>query len=102
MDHIRARKHHGLTTLQNTCWACALCNAAKGSNVASYDSESGALVALFNPRADSWSEHFRWRGPLLIALTPVGRATIDVLRINHPERVEHRRLLLAGGLWSAL
>jgi hypothetical protein len=58
------------------------------------------LVALFNPRQDKWSKHFAWRGPLLIGKTPVGRATIDVLKINQLERLVHREMLLNLGLFS--
>src|ERR1700693_4481822 len=93
LDHIRAKKHHGSTTLQNTCVACAQCNGAKGCNVAGFDPESGDLLPLFNPRVDVWQEHFAWEGPVLRGMTPVARATIDVLRINEPVRIEHRRLL---------
>jgi hypothetical protein len=100
IDHIRAKKHHGPTTLLNTCLACAYCNGAKGSNAAGFDPESGELVPLFNPRTDTWAEHFVWEGPVLLGLTPVARATLDVLNINAPARVEHRRLLLASGQWS--
>src|SRR5438552_18529642 len=75
LDHVRATKHHGPDTMENTCFACAHCNAAKGPNVAGYDPESGALVPLFNPRVDDWHEHFRWQGPMLVGLTAVGRAT---------------------------
>lgn len=94
-DHIRARKHRGPTTLRNTCLACAYCNAAKGSNVAGYDPATDTLVPLFNPRADRWADHFKWDGPILVGITPQGRATVEVLRINDAARVEHRRLLHA-------
>lgn len=97
VDHIRARKHRGPTIMENTCWACAQCNGAKGSNVAGYDPITGALVRLFNPRVDSWADHFD--GPFLQGLSAEGRATIEVLRINDPDRVEHRRLLLAADQW---
>src|SRR5205814_826711 len=100
IDHIRARKHRGQDTLQNTCWSCAYCNGAKGSNVAGFDPATDALVPLFNPRTDRWDEHFAWRGPTLRGKTAVGRATIDVLRINATDRVEHRRLLIAAGRLS--
>jgi hypothetical protein len=100
IDHIRAKKHHGPTTLQNTCLSYAYCNSAKGSNVAGYDPESGELVALFDPRADDWEDHFRWNGAVLVGLSATARATIDVLRINDSDRIEHRRLLLASGHWS--
>ena len=99
IDHIRAQKHHGLTTLQNTCWACAYCNNSKGPNASGYDNHTGRLVRLFNPRRDRWTDHFAWRGPQLIGKTPVARATIDVLGINGQERVEHRRMLIKLGVF---
>jgi hypothetical protein len=77
--------------------ACAYCNGAKGSNIAGYDPASDVLVPLFNPRTDSWAEHFAWNGPLLVGKSAVARATIEVLRINAAERVEHRRLLRLAG-----
>lgn len=99
IDHVRATKHRGANTMDNTCFACAHCNAAKGPNVAGYDPETGALVALFNPRVDVWREHFHWQGALLVGNTPVGRATIDVLRINDADCVEQRRELIDAGLF---
>src|SRR6516164_1930088 len=100
IDHIRAKKHHGPTTLENTCWCCAYSNSSKGSNASGYDKESGKLVRLFNPRRDRRKDHFAWRGPRLIGKTPIARATIDVLNINDPTRVEHRRVLLKLGLFA--
>ncbi len=99
IDHIRARKHRGPTTLENTCVACAQCNASKGSDATAYDPDTDELVLLFNPRADSWDEHFQWDGPILQGITPTGRATIVLLRINSPARIAHRRLLMAAGLY---
>jgi len=99
IDHIRARKHRGKTTLQNTCWSCARCNAAKGSDAAAYDPQTDELVRLFNPRADIWEKHFSWNGPVIQGKTAIGRATIVLLRINELARVEQRRLLMAAGLY---
>jgi hypothetical protein len=42
--------------------------------------------------------HFEWNGPVVVGRTAIGRATVDVLKINLPERVEHRRLLIASGI----
>jgi hypothetical protein len=97
VDHIRAKKHLGQTTLANTCWACAYCNSAKGTNVAGFDPLTDQLVPLFNPRLDDWEEHFTWDGPILVGRTAIGRATIAVLGINRDERVAHRRLLMDSG-----
>ncbi|MFT5469304.1 MAG: hypothetical protein ACI8UO_004423 [Verrucomicrobiales bacterium] len=92
-DHIRAQKHHGPSTLENLCWACAQCNGAKGPNIAGYDPDTGQLTRLFDPRSDAWEDHFTWDGPWLVGKTEIGRTTIDVLNINNLERVEHRSLL---------
>jgi len=97
IDHIRARKHGGETTEENLALACFYCNSFKGPNVAGFDSLTNTVSPLFNPRTDTWSDHFEWRGPELHGKTAVARATINVLNINLPKRVEHRRLLLASG-----
>jgi hypothetical protein len=96
-DHIRPQKHNGPTTLENLCWACGWCNAFKGSDVAGFDPLNDALTPLFNPRTQNWNDHFIWRGPVLDGLTPAGRTTIAVLKINEVSRVEHRRLLTQLG-----
>ena len=56
------------------------------------------LTRLFHPRQDEWDAHFEWNGPVVVGRTTIGRATIDVLKINLPERMEHRRLLIASGI----
>lgn len=94
LDHIRSQKLHGPTSLENLCLACSQCNSAKGPLVAGYDPATDELVPLFNPRADTWEDHFEWNGPTLVGWTAIGRATIDVLKINDSLRVEHRRLLI--------
>lgn len=94
IDHIIAIKHHGPTVLENLALSCCECNASKGPNIAGI--ELNAVTRLFHPRNDVWSEHFRWDGPALVGTTAVGRVTIDVLGINHPDRVEHRRILIAA------
>jgi hypothetical protein len=99
VDHIIAQKHHGQTVDDNLALACYHCNTYKGPNVAGIDRETGQLTRLFHPRRDRWDEHFVFHGAELTGHTPVGRATVDVLNINHPDRVEHRRLLIAEGVF---
>jgi hypothetical protein len=99
VDHVVARKHGGLTIAENLCLACYPCNAYKGPNIAGIDPETGELYRLFHPRQDAWSQHFHWDGPVLVGITPVGRTTIAVLGVNLPERVQHRRLLIAAGVF---
>ncbi len=96
-DHIVAQKHGGTTTAENLAFACFYCNSYKGPNVAGLDPDTGRLVRLFHPRRDDWAEHFRWEQAWLAGRTAVGRVTIEVLRINHPDAITLRESLIAEG-----
>jgi hypothetical protein len=54
---------------------------------------------LFHPLAQTWDDHFIWSddGATLIGLTPAGRATIALLRMNRPVPVQMRRYWVALG-----
>jgi hypothetical protein len=97
IDHVRPIKHGGPTSLDNLALSCLTCNARKGPNLSGIDRQTNAVVPLFDPRTQVWVEHFCWQGPILIGLTPTGRATIQTLAINDLGRVEHRRLLIEAG-----
>ncbi len=92
IDHIIAEKHGGQTVEENLALSCAVCNKHKGSDIASIDGETGAIVSLFNPRQDVWSEYFKIENGVFIGLTPNARATIRLLQINNAARVEERRI----------
>ena len=98
IDHIIAVKHHGLTMANNLALSCYHDNVHKGPNIAGIDPVTGVFSRLFHPRQDHWHEHFAWIGPELIDRTAIGRTTIDVLNMNHPERVAHRHLLMQAGV----
>jgi hypothetical protein len=97
VDHIVALKHSGLTEPENLALSCTLCNKHKGSDLASLDPQTSAVVPLFNPRRDTWSDHFGIEDGLIVPLTPMGRVTVRLLRLNTTERVEERRLMLLAG-----
>lgn len=97
VDHIRSLKHDGQTTSENLALACFQCNSFKGANVAGYDPMTDTLQPLFNPRKNDWQDHFEWNGVELLGKTAIGRTTIAVLRINHPDRVETRRSIDEAG-----
>jgi hypothetical protein len=98
IDHVIAKKHHGPTLLENLAYCCYWCNTYKGDNLSGFDSITASVVRLFNPRLDDWLEHFAWQGPTVIALTDIGRVTVDVLCMNAPIRIELRRALLREGM----
>lgn len=94
IDHIIARQHGGKTVALNLSIACFYCNKSKGPNVAGVDPRTGKVTRLFHPRRHKWDRHFRWHGAILVGRTPIGRTTIAVLAINHPDAVIHRQALL--------
>ena len=59
---------------------------------------NGELTRLFNPRLDSWADHFEWDSARLVGRTSVGRTTVEVLQMNHEEAIEDRNSLLQRGL----
>jgi hypothetical protein len=97
IDHIIATQHGGDTVVENLCLACFECNRQKGPNLCSLDSETKALVALFNPRRHQWTDHFRLDGAHIVPLTPEGRVTVRVLNINDSERINERERLMRIG-----
>ena len=94
IDHILAEKHGGETVESNLAFACTHCNRYKGPNIAGFDSETNQIARLFNPRTDIWEEHFRIDGPRICGKPPIGRATINVLRMNDPDQLLVRGALL--------
>jgi HNH endonuclease len=97
VDHIISRKHGGLTEMSNLALSCARCNRAKGSDVGSIYTGTGAFVRLFNPRMDHWNDHFVIEGARIIGLTPIGQITAALLRLNDDERLLERSLLKQAG-----
>ena len=46
IDHVIAEKHGGETIAENLALSCAVCNKHKGSDIATIDGETGAIVPL--------------------------------------------------------
>jgi hypothetical protein len=99
VDHVIAVKHGGPTILDNLALACLHCNLHKGTDIASLDPATGALTPLFNPRTDSWSDHFACSGPLVVGRTAVGRATVRLLQLNDSLLVAVRESLAGEAMW---
>ncbi len=99
IDHITPRKHRGRTVQGNLALACYYCNVYKGPNLTGRDPQSGEITPLFHPRKHTWGYHFRYEGGTLTGRTAIGRTTVGVLRINHPQRVALREILIAVGVF---
>ena len=73
--------------------ACHACHACKGSRGEAQDPLTGARVPLFHPRLQVWRAH-GWgseAGKTIVGLTPLGRARVAALYLQHPASVEARR-----------
>jgi hypothetical protein len=99
IDHINAHQHRGPTVLENLALCCGRCNRHKGPNVAGVDPVTGTIVRLYHPRKDIWHSHFRWDGPRIVGMTEIGRVTVEVLNINHPEDLAIRSELIEDGVF---
>jgi hypothetical protein len=99
VEHIIPTARGGPSTLENLAWSCPGYNLRKSDRIEVRDPDSGAIVPLFNPRSDRWSEHFRWENYLLIGTTPRGRATVSALDLNHPRRLLIRQAEQLFGLF---
>ena len=96
IDHIIAEKHGGKTVSENLALSCALCNMAKGSDIASIDPSTNETVRFYHPRHDRWSEHFKLNVETgyIEPLTSIARATAQLLQINRAGAIAERRMLL--------
>lgn len=95
IDHIIAEKHGGATVEDNLCLACYRCNSFKGSDIASADPQTGQAAFLFHPRHQHWEDHFHLNGAVIEPLTPEGRVTVFILRLNLAVQIAQRTALIA-------
>jgi 5-methylcytosine-specific restriction endonuclease McrA len=98
-DHIIPIQHGGETEAKNLALACLRCNRRKGANIGSLDPDTGVLVPFFNPRSQTWQDHFRLDGVNIQPLTPEGRVTVKIMQLNNEQRLEERAGLIALGLY---
>lgn len=99
VDHIIPQAASGETELDNLCLVCRTCNGFKLDFQTGTDPETNQETKLYNPRAQEWSQHFRWSddGVTLIGLTAIGRATIHRLRMNREGILVSRKLWVEAG-----
>ena len=90
VDHVIPLAANGATELDNLALACVSCSLRKGARRTAEDPDSGEVVGLFDPRRDSWTDHFAWDGAVVIPTSPSGRATAALLRLNRPSIVAIR------------
>jgi len=97
IDHIIPRSMGGNSDRANLAASCYRCNEFKGARTDGVDPQTEARVTLFHPRQQLWTEHFAWteEGTIIAGLTPIGRATVNVLKLNNEYVVESRKIWVA-------
>lgn len=98
-DHVIAFKHHKDDSVKNRAWACFACNTHKGSDLSTFDPKTRHLTRLYDPRAGKWNDHFKIDAGKIIGLNRKARGTVELLKMNRPDRVAHRLMLIGAGLW---
>jgi len=99
IDHVLPVAKGGENEEDNLCLACELCNQHKWTQTEAPDPQTGIVVNLFNPRNQRWDEHFVWSadGSQVIGVTPIGRATVEALRLNTELAQTVRRNWIVAG-----
>ncbi|KYC36970.1 HNH endonuclease [Scytonema hofmannii PCC 7110] len=93
IDHVIPEKHGGKTDAGNLAFTCWRCNRYKGTDLGSFDPQTGEFSFLFNPRIQQWTEHFAFEKLKIVGLTPEGRTTAKLLQYNNDERLAERERL---------
>lgn len=99
VEHIVPRVREGTDDEENLWLACRPCNLNKGSQTEGVDPQTALSHPLFNPRMQTWSDHFLWNeaGDEIVGLTAIGRATVFALRLNDSRLVAVRRRWIEVG-----
>lgn len=93
IEHIRSLKHGGGNESENLAYCCPDCNYYKGSDVGTFVHEEETLTRFFNPRKDSWKDHFDLDNGIIQGKTAIGEATARIFKFNEIDRVIFRQQL---------
>lgn len=101
IDHIQPRSLGGSDNSDNLALACSRCNQHRYNFIVGRDVETSAILPLFNPRQQQWSDHFNWNayGTKIVGTTPIGRATCERLDLNDERYRGERSIQEARALW---
>jgi hypothetical protein len=99
VDHVIPEAMGGMTVRANLCLACWECNLFKGDHTIGLDPETHRQAPLFDPVTQQWSDHFVWdeTATRIAGKTPIGRVTVQVLRLNREHLVKARSRWVTAG-----
>jgi hypothetical protein len=84
IEHLLPTSLGGTDERSNLWLSCHKCNKLRSNRTSAADPLMQGMVALFNPRQDTWTDHFLWErgGLFIVGRTAIGRATVEALRLN--------------------
>ena len=101
VEHIIPLSRGGRDEEDNLALSCRACNMRKSDFLDGLDYVTQKKVRLFHPRRDIWTEHFRIvkETVMIEGLTPIGRATVERLRMNAPVQLAARSQWAKPGIF---
>jgi 5-methylcytosine-specific restriction endonuclease McrA len=101
IDHLIPQSLGGDDTISNLALACRRCNERRYNFVGGYDSVTQEIHPLYNPRKQSWAEHFSWTqdATCIRGTSPIGRATLTRLDLNDERYPSEDSIQSARRLW---
>ena len=99
IEHLHPRAKGGKTVRENLWLACPFCNTLKSAQTHGLDPKTKRKVPLFNPRTQSWKNHFAFDDDqaTILGKTLCGRATVNALKLNHELALATRKLWVGVG-----
>lgn len=99
-EHIIPLILDGLSVSTNLAYSCGGCNAHKKDKIQALDPLTKQFSPLYNPRTDLWANHFEWSDDDLHieGITSIGRATVNLLKVNRAGNINLRKLLKMADL----
>lgn len=88
---ILCRSNMAVLIVNRSCAGMRPLQCVQGPDLAGIDPETREVARLFYPREDSWDDHFVLREGQVFGITPTGRATVRLLNMNAPRRLELRQ-----------
>lgn len=100
IEHVMPKSKGGTDDLGNLAFCCQQCNNHKYTAIEHTDPVTGRVFPLFNPRAESWIDHFAWDVSCtkIVGMSGVGRATVDRIKLNRVGNMNLRQLLFEKNL----
>jgi hypothetical protein len=86
VEHVVPTSRGGTDDLANLALACRACNLYKADQLTGRDEETGAEIRLFDPRSQTWNQHFALDAATgaIRGKTAAGRVTVACLQMNRP------------------